>query len=334
MKAIDEWDENYILDLAAGKELDALEFKGRLEVDRTLPNVNDIRRDSLSKTLSALVNLGGGILILGINDKTKNIDDGGIDKNIKNGTKEWLENILPPLVDPPLPKLNVYEICGISEDSRILPGHALYVVEIKESPLAPHQSVHDHIYYGRAGSKSIPLGHRMVLDIINRKQYPNLEISFFVASVNEDDPNRFLPDGQHKVLWIGIKNMGQIYAKYVNSILFIPRYLVIPSAEQVILNSVIVKLDDGNQYVRFARENVISEIYSEQMKVVGRESGRYTPILPGRSHSWTVPLVDNFGNYAMYFKNKGPKIRWELYADNSPVKKGEVLLKDIKPYQP
>lgn len=333
MKAIDEWDEKYILDLAVGQELDALEFKGRQEVDPTLPN-KDIRRENLAKTLSALVNLGGGTLILGINDRTKNIDDGGIDKNIKNGTKEWLENILPPLVDPPLPKLNVYEICGKSEDSKILPGRALYVVEIKESPLAPHQSAHDHVYYGRAGSKSIPLGHRMVLDIINRKQYPNLEVSFVIASFNELDPNRLLPEGQHKILWIIIENSGQVYAKYVNSILFIPKYLVHPVVIQNILNSEVVTLDDGIQYVRIVRENVISEIYSEQMRVVGREAGRYTPILPGRTHSWTVPLVDDFWNYSQYFNNKGPKIRWELYADNAPVKKGEFLLKDIKSYKP
>lgn len=334
MKAIDEWDESYILDLVAGSELDGLEFKGRPEVDLTLPNVNDIRRDNLAKALSALVNLGGGTLILGINDRTKTIDAGGIDKNIRGGTKEWLENILPALVDPPLPKLNVHEICGNTEDSSILPGRALYVVEIKESPLAPHQSVHEHVYYGRAGSKSIPLGHRMVLDIINRKQYPNLEVSFLVASVNENDPNRLLSEGQHKILLITINNPGQVFAKYVNVIIFVPKYLFHPMAPIDGVSNEIVTLDDGKQYVRIVRENVISEIYSPQMRVVGRESGRYTPILPGRHHSMTVPLVDNFLELSEYFPMHGTKIRWKLYADNAPMKKGVFLLKDIKSYKP
>jgi len=333
MKAIDDWDEKYILDLAVGQELDALEFKGRQEVDLTLPNIKDIRRENLAKTLSALVNLGGGTLILGINDLTKNIDDGGIDKNIKNGTKEWLENILPPLVDPPLPKLNVYEICGKSDGSIILPGRALYVVEIKESPLAPHQSAHDHVYYGRAGSKSIPLGHRLVLDIINRKQYPNLDISFLIASTN-NDPNLLLSEGLHKDLLVLIENLGQVYAKYVNVIIYIPKYLFHPMVPIDGVSSKVVTLDDGIQYGRIVRENVISEIYSSEMRVVGRESGRYTPILPGRTHSWTIHLVDNFWNYSQYFNNNGPKIRWELYADNAPAKKGEFLLKDIKSYKP
>jgi predicted HTH transcriptional regulator len=134
MKSPSEWDETDILELALSKENDGVEFKGRKEIDTTLPGVQDIHRANLAKALSALVNFGGGVLILGINNKDLTIDDGGISNNIKGGTKEWLENILPPLTDPPLHKFNVFEISGNKAGSTILQGRAIYVLEIKESP--------------------------------------------------------------------------------------------------------------------------------------------------------------------------------------------------------
>ena len=333
MKTPDSWDEKFILDIAASGETDSLEFKGRQEIDITLPNVKDIRRENLSKTLSALANLGGGILILGINDKNKTVDDGGINRNIKNGTKDWLENILPTLVDPPLSKMNVYEVCENTEDSTILPDRAIYLVELKESPLAPHQSSYDHVYYGRVGAKSMPLGHRLVMDIVNRRQFPNLGIQFFYAFVDESDPNWLKSEGQHRVLSVEIENKGPIYANYVNSILYVPKYLLEPAVIRSFLGGYPIELDDGITYIRIIRENVISEVFSNQKNIIGRGAGRYTPILPGRRHSWQISLVDNFFEHSLNFSKTGPKLIWELYADNAPCTKGEVIMKEIHSVQ-
>lgn len=328
MKNLVDWDENYIIELASGHELDAFEFKGRPEIDLTLPGVRDIRRENLAKAISALVNFGGGILILGINNLSKSIDDGGIDLNIRGGTKEWLENILPALVDPPLPKLNIYEVRGFSKESLIHSGRAVYVVEIKESPLAPHQSIHDHVYYGRAGARSIPLGNRLVLDIINRRQFPDLTISFAFAQLKITDPKLMELNGISKYLYVQIQNNGPIYAKYVNSILYVPKYLIVPQAIHNFLNGAPVELEDGVTYIKIIRENIVDQIYSGRMEMIGRDSGRYFPILPGRHFSWPIPLVDNLNDHIQFFSDNKPIIRWELYGDNSPCKKGVTNMKD------
>jgi hypothetical protein len=328
MKEPRDWDEAYILNNLPQWESDQIEFKGRRVVDLTIPEVNDIDRTSLAKTLSAFANSGGGALILGIN-KTRQVDDGGINVAIKpNGTKEWLEDILPHLVDSPLTKLNVYSIIGKSPESTILPDRALYVVEIGDSALAPHQSIIDHIYYGRVGGRSLPLGHRMVMDIINRRLFPYLKIEFHFGFVDEADPNLVKREGEHPVLMIEIKNQGPVYAQYVNSILFIPKYLVEPLAIRSILGGRIVELEDSVKYVRIARENVVQET-REQGEIVSRGPGRYTPILPGRTHSWVIPLVNKFTIHQMNFRDT-PKIYWELYADNAPCNKGNLSMSKIQ----
>lgn len=329
MKDPSEWDIDYILNGLAINESDRLEFKGRRVIDTTAPGVSDIDRDLLSKALSAMANSGGGILVIGINDKTKKIDDGGVSIKIKpNGTRAWLEDLLPNLLDPRLQTFNIYEIKGSSEESPLLPERALYVVEIGDSSLAPHQAT-DRRYYGRVAGKSQPLSNRMVLDILNRRQFPNLNIQFFFASVDDSDPNLFRKDGKHKVLSIEIENKGPVFAQYVNSILFIPEYLIDPGAIQTILGGFVVELGDI-RYVRVIRENVITETFALQGGILGRGPGRFTPILPGRKHSWQVPLVEDFQTHRHYFRNDLPKVIWELYADNAPCKKGEIAMRNIK----
>lgn len=329
MKEPQNWDEDYILDSLPKGEIDQIEFKGRKEIDLTTPGITNVNQDGLGKALSALANSGGGFLILGINDKTRTIDDGGINKTIKsNGTRAWLEDFLPVLVDPALVKLNVFEIEAGSPSSNIQTNRAIYVVEVGDSPLAPHQSVSDHIYYGRVGGKSRPLGNRMVLDILNRRKYPDLEVEFFYAHVNDSNVNVVKRQGIHNVLLILIKNNGPVYAQYADSIIFLRDYLIEPGVEQI-FNIYPVTLADGLGYIRFVRENTIQETLFPDGTIATRGPGRYVPILPGRVHQWTIPLVEDFTTKQMHFKAGSPKLYWELYADNAPCKKGEIPMKQI-----
>lgn len=329
MKEPSQWDENYIVNNLPFGENDRLEFKGRKVVDLSIQGITDIDRDLLSKALSALANTGGGVLVLGINDKTRMVDDGGISINLKsNGTRAWLEDLLPQLVDPPISKINIYEIKGNMPESQILPNRAIYVVDIGESQQAPHQAF-DNRYYGRVAGKSRPLNHRMVLDIMNRRQFPNLKINFGFGYVRDSDANSIVDEGNHVVLVVFFENIGTIYAKYVNCILYIPKYLIEEGAIHTIVNGQNCEIE-GIDYVRVARENVIVENVSIQGEVIGRGPGRYTPILPGRSHSITIPLSDKFTIHRWYFIKQTPKLIWELYADNAPCQKGEISFSTIQ----
>jgi hypothetical protein len=327
MKEPQDWDEEYIHTSLPIGECDWFEAKGSQVVR---PESKYIDRDTLSKAISALANSGGGNLVLGIKnfEKTWVVDDGGIPDTLgRISTREWLEDSIPNLVELPLQTFNV-SIVKPSENTTIAAGKAVFVIQVGDSHLAPHQAS-NNVYYGRIGGKSKPLSHRMVLDILNRRQYPHIEVTFSLAFVDEKDPNIHKVEGQHRVLTIQIENKGPVFAQFVNSIIYIPEYLVEPAAIRTVLDGVPLR-KDGISYIRILRENVIPEIMSNDKQVVFRGPGRYTPILPGRKHSWDIPLINDFYTRSQFFKDDIPKLLWEIYADNAQGQKGEFSFKQIK----
>ncbi len=54
---------------------------------------------------------------------------GGVSLNLGSGTREWLEDVIPDLVDFPLREFNVYELAARSgEPSQIGPDKGIYTV--------------------------------------------------------------------------------------------------------------------------------------------------------------------------------------------------------------
>ena len=58
-------------------------------------------RDDTADGLAAFANASGGILVLGINDKTRDVD--GIEPEMLEIVSNWLKNLAHDLIDPPLP---------------------------------------------------------------------------------------------------------------------------------------------------------------------------------------------------------------------------------------
>ncbi len=144
----------------------------------------------------------------------------------------------------------------------ILSGRALYVIEIGDSPLAPHQSKSDHVYYGRVSGKSRPLGNRMVLDRLIAGNFQTLYIKFYFASIDDNDPYLLRREGKHKVLSLQITNNGPVHAQYVNCIIFIQENLIDPDAIRTILQGYPVRLEDGLPYIRLIRKMCLPKIFS------------------------------------------------------------------------
>ena len=170
MKPPAEWTERDLYDLPLG-EFDWLEIKGRKALDLTVPGVVEAQvRESLSKAISAFANTGGGVLVLGLQnpDDAWRVDDGGVLLNIKGrSTREWLEDVVPELVELRLQRFNVYVVRPTISDSQIGADRGVFLVDVGDSDDAPHQA-QDHRYYARVGGKSRPIGHRLVADIFNR----------------------------------------------------------------------------------------------------------------------------------------------------------------------
>ena len=170
----DRWTEAMLADLEP-HEHDFQEFKGSgwmVDHDGAIP---DSFLVSLSKQVSAFANGAGGRLFVGLDDHGR--IDGGVPVDLKGGgTREWLEDIVPLRVDPPLQGFNVFEVGPESEDSRIWSGHAVYVIDIPSSSHAPHQGM-DHRYYLRIAGKSRPMGHVHIQDVLRRTHHPAVAVS-------------------------------------------------------------------------------------------------------------------------------------------------------------
>jgi predicted HTH transcriptional regulator len=184
MKDPRDWDEEYLLNLPVG-EFDWLEVKGRRSLDLTLSGVRENNvLENLSKAISAFANSGGGVIVFGLTNPTTQwqVDDGGVDLIVKKpSTREWLEDVIPTLVEFPLTSLNVYAIHRSSDSSQIAPGRAIFVIQVPDSEHAPHQAI-DKRYYARVGGKSRPIGHRLVTDIFGRRRYPRIDLEFIIES--------------------------------------------------------------------------------------------------------------------------------------------------------
>jgi hypothetical protein len=333
-----DWDEQYLLHLPVG-EFDWLEAKGRQALDLTLPTVREADvKERLSKAVSAFANSGGRIVVLGAaNPQTGwHIDDGGIDLAVKKpSTREWLEDVVPTLVDHPLPSLNVYVVQASDPNSQIHPGRGVFILDIPDSDHAPHQAT-DNRYYARVGGKSRPIGHRMVADIFGRRQHPKIYLDFQIEIRHYDDFPFRLPalafpghqpatesnEPRHVKLVTSARNVGRVLAQYVNAQVYIPTRLVPKTDLEHLYNARDFHDIDGQRYVVWTRLN------TRRDRIELHEYGPswFDPILPSLTYDWNWELSDLF--------DKDPdgalKFVWEVYADNAAPQYGSCLVRDIE----
>ena len=334
MKPVSEWDENFILGLPLG-EFDWFEAKGRRALDLTLPGVNESHvRETLSKAVSAFANSGGGALIYGLRNPQAAqgkwlVDDGGVSVSIKGDTREWLETVIPNLVDFPLATFNVYIVLPSGPHSQIQPGQGLFVVDIPDSSAAPHQAS-DNRYYVRVAGRSRPIGHRLVADIMGRRQYPRIELSFEIEITTGYHKSSILEEaqpGMFRTLKIRATNTGRVYAQYVNSFIRLPVEIV--SRYELELLDLETVEEDGRAYCEFYRENTIRDVVDVGVGLYHRNKygpSRYDPILPGLSHTWwEIGLSETFPEVPA----DDLMIRWSTYADNAPASTGELQIKSV-----
>lgn len=334
MKPTHEWDENYIYNIPPG-EHDWVEFKGNRLLDLNLPGVDANKvLDELSKQISAFSNSGGGVIVYGIKDlpvgRQREVDNGGISSNIKGSTKEWLEDVIPNLVELPLSKFNVYAILKRDENSRISENKCLIIIEIYDSEQAPHQA-RDKRYYARVGGKSRPIGHKLVSDIFGRHKYPKMGLTF---RFEKDDEERFW------LLKLFCKNTGRIYANYVNGFIYIPSILKTKDESEL-------KEIEGKQYQQVYFSNIHKDLINYKPGLPSMSLGlggmrtpevpgisyyvtRYEPVLPNLYFSESITIVTSLKSI---HEASNEYVYWEIYADNSPVERGKILIKEINIYK-
>src|SRR5438552_3653315 len=164
----ERWTESQVLSFPT--EHDQFERKsGRLMKD------DKEFRGSLAKALSAMANSHGGQLALGV-DNDGRID--GVPSVIKGrqSTREWLEQIIPNLLEYPLQDFRVHEV--VRDDSTSIPSNkVVIVIDVGDSSLAPHQDVFRRVYFHRVGGHSQPAPHHYLDLLRTRETYPNQKVA-------------------------------------------------------------------------------------------------------------------------------------------------------------
>lgn len=295
-------------------EYDFQEFKGSAYVfDPGQQRLRSDFLDNLSKQVSAFANAAGGRIFIGLDDEGR--IDGGVPRDLRpNGTRAWLEDVIPHVVVPHLRAFNVYEVGapvvdpsanGSAPVTALRPGHAVYVLEIPMSEDAPHQS-RDHRYYLRIAGKSRPMGHHHVLDVLNRTRDPWVVVSRmdpygepeFVES-DPRGPKSFVHLRTH------LMNRGRSLAQHVGCEFVVPRLAVNSECRQRMLAQGETRLVQRSGELVFFFYHPI-------------------PIFPTQEVPFGEVWLAIHNANLQHFEAGKVVLRWRVFADGAPVREGQV----------
>ncbi len=166
----DRWTEGDVLALPTGQEHDYFDRKsGQLFED-----LNHFREE-LAVQASAFANSGGGHLVLGLLDDGVTFD--GVPRmRGRTPTREWIEQILPQLLDYPLQDFRVHTVLR-ADQSTIPSERDVVVIDFGDSAAAPNQTADSRIYYHRVGGHSRRASHFYLETLRSRLTSPLLEVS-------------------------------------------------------------------------------------------------------------------------------------------------------------
>jgi hypothetical protein len=136
----------------------------------------------IAKALCAFANSGGGYLILGV--ANNGTPDGVPLLHSRTPTREWLEQKIPRLLDFPLQDFRVHEVEPAAA-SRIPRDKGIFVIDVGDSALAPHQSAEDHVHYYRLGSHSVAASSFYLELLRQRLTAPKLHFELAEVQVAE-----------------------------------------------------------------------------------------------------------------------------------------------------
>jgi Putative DNA-binding domain len=309
----ERWTEADVLALPAG-EHDYLERKsGNLLADSHMEK-------TLAKALSALVNSGGGHLLLGVRN------DGKFDgvEPLHGGrtpTREWLEQFVPNLLDFPLDDFRVHEVEPAS-NSMIPTGKVAIVIDIADSERAPHQSQSDKLYYVRVAGKSQPASHRMLEDIRNRLRYPDimlkrLEVVSVEPSAGMSSNSRVWRPRLDITLRWTLENTGRLKAN--NCCVFSevngqPAFAPDRDFHQVVQSRPANDWHGAFWELQYPVYPHMETDFRCRLSVnAAMDLGRLERV-------WVLPDICPL---------KELPIRWRVYADNAPPKSGQTTLEEM-----
>jgi hypothetical protein len=303
-----------------------LEYKGAKALENTDHNKKEITKD-----VSAMANSDGGTIIYGIKENPP-FPEAIEPINQTTVTKEWLAQVISSSIHPPI---NVI-ITPVSIDNG---NDVVYVVDIPKGETA-HQAK-DKRYHKRFNTTTDAMEDYEIRDVMGRNKFPKLEPSFKIVKkytyyhngigtriVNKSE----LQHGHIGIiscfLDVTVKNIGTVYAKYVNALFYIPVDSIIGKRDFYASDDELTE-EDGIKCYEYYEDNTIRDIVGNHTPHSTPNYGpaRYAPILPGLSTTWEIHL----GNFVRDCEISDKyRLKWIIHADNATPISGEACLADIK----
>jgi hypothetical protein len=295
----------------------SLEFKAAGALARS-----DHAKREITKDVSAMANADGGTIIYGISEfhdqgrrhlpeRVDPIDQAAF-------SKEWLESIFENI----RPRIEGLQVIPLRFGFPT-PG-SVYVVVVPQSHTA-HQAV-DRRYYKRHNFESVPMHDYEVRDVMSRGTLPLLQLSCVIRKTSQRAYTGGPESPRRADLHVTARNIGKVYAMYVNAFVYVPKalsieYLVARKSEDI----------DGTEYLRHYEDNTVRDVVDYRSNIPYGSipkygPSRYDPILPGRSTRWEIdikppPFSPEISRLS---------ILWRVHADNAPERTGRVLIQDIR----
>lgn len=224
------YNQEYLENLIKNKKEESLnlEYKSSPSLNRT----DQKKMNEISKDVSAFANANGGILIYGIieNEHLPESMD-AIDRNLVD--REWLEQKIQDCIRPKIESIIIHPII-IDDD----PNKVVYLIDIPQSTTA-HQAS-DKKYYKRHNFNVLAMHDYEIRDVFNRAKAPKISLSFKVVIRTHKINGTFNPPGigakndmikTDYILKAYAKNIGKVYAKYINCFVKIPEVIFIDKHE-------------------------------------------------------------------------------------------------------
>lgn len=165
------WTEDDILSIS--DEDDKFERKAGMMFD----DKDNSWRTKLASEVCAFANSYGGVIALGAYDTKEKIKKGldfdGVNPiRKKQPFEQWLESRISGLLTPPLQSFRVLRVQPRLRNSLIPTGKSLYIIEIDESEIAPHQTNDERRgYYYREGTSAKPAPHLYLEGLRSSKRF-------------------------------------------------------------------------------------------------------------------------------------------------------------------
>jgi hypothetical protein len=198
-----------------------LEYKPRgllVKGDNTILSASDPKQvigfSALAKSIAGFANAEGGLLVLGIKEKTQRfkgttvkVRPGPISPIPPSVTREMIEMQLATKIQFPIEGINIFPIrVGIRSN------YSIYLIDVPQSTRAPHR-VNELYYFQRYNFDVLQMHHYQIADLFGKRRKPYLQLQSTIVRGGNSSSGGTITVYHGRVVF-SIRNTGMGIAKY------------------------------------------------------------------------------------------------------------------------